>query len=775
MRVLHSSDSARGRLRGLSIGILSAALLLFPAVRAPVTQALGTILADQNISNTDDMSEAPQIALGAGRLAAIWGERGSNSIDWSTTPVGSSWPDPGSKGTGTKTSIQFPDVVVDGAGTLHMVYAVEDKIYHRSDPTNGGLSSAHTIASSVKPNPVRLAIAPNGTLWAVWRDTEGTGIFYRRSTDGGQSWSNGSDGGMVASEGGNMFSPDVAVGPDNIPHVVWYIHSNGTFRGEIRIADWNGSSFTKSSVTTDGGDNGCCYDADPAIAIGSGNTIHLAWRKLVGSNWTIIYANRPAGQGWQNFTPISATDGDVKYSPAIGIDTNATVYITFSNPPSSSRSRKEVMYSKAPGAAWDGPLALGKGPWDSRSAVVGGSGEAHVLYQKEVTQDHDEIIYNRVQFAPALGATPVIENGTARTSKGTVSVGFTNVAGAPDGVRFHWDAPPTDADTWATFTNPILVPRPASVRAEACETHALYVQLRKGAATSTVAQASETFDIGVQASVDILNRHMSGLPMSLGLSTRDVYTGPGGNGASDGDASYTRERSFYLGISGQTDCSGLNSFSIAGSESGTITNNSYSRAPALPGGIAPGPHDISVAVTDTLGNVKIWQKTLIYDPANTDITGSQTNTLGLPVLASGGSASADSTNSIIRTLSFQNISVNDNLYGKQAGLPQLADGKQFWGVWIANTTSSSVTADDPSLNWYPVRVATPNSSFTVTWDIFSGLGFSSDLGNKPGDYYVFVRFLDGAGNPSTAALPKIKVTLTAGYDIPTVQLPALAR
>jgi len=342
-------------------------------------------------------------------------------------------------------------------------------------------------------------------------------------------------------------------------------------------------------------------------------------------------------------------------------------------------------------------------------------------------------------------------------------------------VRFHWDAPPTDTDTWATFTNPILVPRPASIRAEACETHALYVQLRKGTATSTVAQASETFDIGVQASVDILNRHMSGLPATYSLSTRDVYTGPGGNGASDGDANYTRERSFYLGISGQTDCSGLNSFSIAGSESGTITNNSYSRAPALPGGIAPGPHDISVAVTDTLGNVKTWQKTLIYDPANTDTTGSQTNTLGLPVLASGGSASADSTNSIIRTLSFQNISVNDNLYGKQAGLPQLADGKQFWGVWIANTTSSSVTADDPSLNWYPVRVPTPNSSFTVTWDIFSGLGFTSDLGNKPGDYYVFVRFLDGAGNPSTAALAKVKVTLTAGYDIPTVQLPALAR
>jgi hypothetical protein len=118
--------------------------------------------------------------------------------------------------------------------------------------------------------------------------------------------------------------------------------------------------------------------------------------------------------------------------------------------------------------------------------------------------------------------------------------------------------------------------------------------------------------------------------------------------------------------------------------------------------------------------------------------------------------------------------VNDNLYGQQASLPQLPAGKQFWGVWVANTTSSTMTADDPSLNWYPVRVPTPDSSFTIKWDIFSGLGFTSDLKNKPGDYYVFVRFLDGAGNASEGSL-KVTVPLSAGYDIPTVQLPTLAR
>ena len=47
---------------------------------------------------------------------------------------------------------------------------------------------------------------------------------------------------------------------------------------------------------------------------------------------------------------------------------------------------------------------------------------------------------------------------------------------------------------------------------------------------------------------------------------------------------------------------------------------------------------------------------------------------------------ADNANSIIRSLSFQGIRVNDNLYGKQPNLPQLPADKQFWGMSIANTT-----------------------------------------------------------------------------------------
>ncbi len=47
--------------------------------------------------------------------------------------------------------------------------------------------------------------------------------------------------------------------------------------------------------------------------------------------------------------------------------------------------------------------------------------------------------------------------------------------------------------------------------------------------------------------------------------------------------------------------------------------------------------------------------------------------------------------------------------------------------------------------------------------------------NKPGDYFVYVRFLDGAGNPSSTALPVVKVTLAPGYTIPTYALPLIRK
>ena len=79
MRALLSLPSTARRGRALLAGLMIAGLF-FGIMYPQSTRALGQITAQQDISNTSDMSEAPQIALGGGRLAALWGERAASDL-----------------------------------------------------------------------------------------------------------------------------------------------------------------------------------------------------------------------------------------------------------------------------------------------------------------------------------------------------------------------------------------------------------------------------------------------------------------------------------------------------------------------------------------------------------------------------------------------------------------------------------------------------------------------------------------------------------------------
>jgi len=381
--------------RASAFVLLAGLVFLAPAVRPQTTAALGQIVAQQNISNSGDQSEIPQIDYNVGRLAAVWGERNHDSMDVNTTLLGVAWPNPLPLGTGSDTRYQNADVEIDAAGTTHIVYAAGNGLDHRAKLATGQFTGVSSVASSDFPNGMRMAQAPNGTLWVVWRGS-GSSIYYKFSTDGGVSWHNGSDGGVVASESGNMFAPDIAVDQDGNAHVVWYMREGGSRKGDIRYADWVGDHFAAASLTTDGSG---LYDADPSITVDGTNVQHVVWRKSVGSDWQIFYATRVPGGGWTGYIPVASTNGDAKYAPAIGTDKVGDVYITYSDPISGS-ARRILFLSKRIGADWEGPIALSGGRWDSRSGVVGSNGPegiyAHAVHQHEQGTDDGETIYSQI-------------------------------------------------------------------------------------------------------------------------------------------------------------------------------------------------------------------------------------------------------------------------------------------------------------------------------------------------------------------------------------------
>ena len=761
----------------LATALLIASVLAIPSFTSIVLQAASTVESSTKVSSSDGLSEAPQISLNDNLYAISWGERAESAIG---TADGALDANPGSRkilATGTSTKTQFPDIAVGADGTEHLTYITGNDIFYRHRTLGGSWSNAIKVASDNGPNPVRIAVAPNGTLWVIWRDADGTHLGFRYSDNGGAGWSAGSTNGIVYAESGNMYAFDIAIGPDNLSHVVWYPRTTGAANsGDIEYADWDGRRFNQGKITND---NKSPYDADPVISIDSDNVQHVAWRKQVGTGDTLIYVQRKPGGSWTGFTPLAQSGGTFQYSPGIGTDKNGSIYITFSQLVDGGR-RVYIVAKPAGQADWSPAEIISDGfnNWETRNDVeasaVNGL-KAHVVYQSEIKGNEatGEIYYKRVLYGPASGslsAQPQIEAAAKTTKNTTVQVTFGQVAGNPTQVRWKWGATPTDQDNdsggWQPFAPTKSIPLPAEITPAICRNLTLYTQVQNGTASENKAKsASILYDAAVQAKVSARNPHRDGK-----LST---YS----QGASSGAPTNTRENFYDATIANLGDCSGLKEYGFnsdpavawPAGESEVVQRNTIN--PDYPPGVRS---PLNAYVVDKNDNRMMQGAVAVYDP-RTFVTGTggiTTTNSGAPVVT-GGTFSVDSGNSVLRTLSFSDVNVNDAVYGTAASLPA---GSRFWGVWVATSKGTAPISDTNSetLLWAPIEVAQPGASFTVKYPLLTGQVGSSPYGRE-GTYWIYVKFLDGAGNPSAKTLPPVKVELAAGYSLISQKLPSIRK
>ncbi|KAB8141128.1 hypothetical protein F8S13_20190 [Chloroflexia bacterium SDU3-3] len=760
MRTL-SSHLLQHRRLALSLLLLGTLVSIPIQSRAALTRAAGAIEVSQNLSNSSDMSEAPEIATGNGHLGVVWGERNDQKYQVSEATVGGNFGGKIDIGSADNPKVQFADVAVGSDGTTHMVYANSNTIYYKNKPLNGSWSSDKTVASDNYPNPVRMAVAPNGTIWVVWRDADGTAVSFRFSDNNGTGWSGGSVGGIVFKETGNMFWPDVTVDQSNVPHIVWYMRSGGDDKGEIKYADWNGSGFTVGKLTNDGS---TLADQDPVITTDGTGVLHIAWRKSLGTDWAIMHARRAPGAGWTDITQIAQTAGNAGYAPAITADATGAIYVSYSTFYNGS-NRRIVMVSKLPNEASWTSQNITSGDWDTRTALTStasGTRFAHLAFQQEHrSQDDGEIVYNRLNFGSAAGisADPVIENDAASTKNTSLSVSFSNVTGDPTQVRWKWDAAPTDSSSdsngWQTFANPLTVSLPSSA-ASTCRTFTLFTQVKNDTMTEASAKSDHIiYDGAIQATVNVINPHL------------DQLTSRFQQGAMNGDSQFTRETTVKVAINNAGDCAGLSTFRIGSNaqESWPASTTAVQRLQIVDPLIL-GRQSSVVTITDALANSSNVDISYYYDPRTID---EQLNAGGPAYTA--GSLTLSGENAINQTLSFSGVDVSDAIY-------QSITNKPFWGVWVAASktqyTEEETNTDSSPLRWTPIQVASPGASFSVDFSLASGQGGTS-LTDYAGTYYVYVKFLDGAGNPSTKTLISDPVTLTSGYSVYKTFTPVTAK
>ena len=703
----------------------------------------------------------PRVASFGNRIY-IAGSHDNGATYWTKTDTSLTFPGGKALGSadrsGSKEDYANTSVTTGPDGVPYMAWINQrDGVYFCRVASNSTCSPRKVVRDGNFRAYVDIAVASDGKIVVTWNQD---GAFrYRISTDGGSSW----DGDAISNV--TPFNrPSAAGGPNGSLAVAYGTGGpSGSRGGRIYVSLWNGTGWSQSLVA----DASLGYNADPDVTIAPDGRVYVAWRELNG----VYYAERQPNGTW----PVSRLMGGEVFG-TVGIDADAggNLHMSWAN----NRSGDWDLYyaMKPAGGNWFNPVRTEGGGKLLANASAAGTVSTAVYGHSTVEDWTGSGMATRYTLYETGTGKPLVEDGATYTNKPTVSVRLTELQGTPNQVRVHWGSAPTDADPWQAFStsNPVIqVPAPTDLGAD-CQTRTLYSQVRSD--TGSISQASSdsvVFDTAVQSDVRVTNPYQRGQPLPAENQNQiDTVT----TSASDGAPNYTRINGVYLRIRDLGDCSKLKSYSI-NNDSSVLITDSVAKQVTLTNDGTFGAKAVKVTVLDTLNNSKVDTSSIIYDPANTG-TPLSPNTAGLPVMSASTTATIKlDASSVIGTLSFSNTFVTDNVYGQLEGLPA---GKQFWGVWVANyyagpagQAGAPLNADDPRLIYSPVQVVTPNAAFSLRWNVFNGLNQGPAL-NKDGVYYIYIRFLDGAGNPSKEHL-RLQTTLAPGYNVPSTWLPQLRK
>jgi hypothetical protein len=601
---------------------------------------------------------------------------------------------------------------------------------------------------------INIGVASDGAIFVSWRVADQR-MRVRRSTDGGQNWG-------TVFQLGERFGfgiPYIATGPGGRVAVAFMSPVGDIY--EVFASVWNGSGFDTERVSGAGNDDG-----NPSATFGADGTLYVAYRGLAesGPNSGVFVATRSAANQYQ----VNRIAGPAKVFDLVAIDADpqGNLHLGWI---ADAGGGQQVFYSFRPNGGSFTSLVGAPNAGDAifnlnLDANIGDQAYGHAvseLFQGDVTVLRYYLFAATSQ--PSIGGAPVIEDGQAISEREpNVAVRFDNIQGTPTQIRWNWDSAPTDADNdsggWVPFTNPMSIPLPPAILASTpCSPERLFTQLREADGDTGTAQSDEIIiDTGINANIGFGNPYTKKAGQFTPARQQAELGDVGTDGASDGDPGYTRVPLYYLEIRGNNDCSGVKDLavgrgttSVGGAKA--LDKETFANVLPFPGAVTPGTNQLLVRVSDVAGNVGDFTQSIILDQ-------------GKPTLNAGGalSVTSDRAATILARLSLSGVSVADDRY----------PGRGFWGVWVANSrTPVANPATDPTLVWVPLKAPEGGASFEITnWSLATGLPASAVT---PGTYHVYVRFLDGAGNPSDGFLTS-SVTLTQVTQ-PRVMLPMVRR
>lgn len=678
----------------------------------------------------------------------------ADAVLWSKGDTATDFGSPTSLGDAPGQPDFSPTTVATGAdGAIHFAWINQETrtVYYRYRAPGAGWGPQRTVFTVSSDIPVSpdIEVASDGAVLITWRVPDRP-ASVARSTNNGASWSSP----IVVGERAVINAPALATGPNGAAAVTFTAGERDLL--QIYAAIWNGSTFVPQRVSPLNSNY-----ANPTATYDANGTLYVAYRgnDTSGGNSGAFVAAYQGNNQWQITRVVGAAD----YNDRVNIrsDRSGNMHLAWT---ANAGAGLRVYYSVRPAgtSAFTAPVDASNEAGTvfnaSLGTTVSDAAYAHVVSEL-FTGGTSFVRYHLFAAAAGalVGAQPVIEDGDEISErKASVTVSFTNIQGQPTRVRWRWNAEPTDtandSNGWQPFTNPINVPLPESILDDApCSPERLFVQVQEADGDTSSSQSDDiTIDTGINAALIVTNPYSNRkAPRFTPALLADVGTG----GASDGDPGYTRDPIYYLQVQGVNECSGLEDVAAGRSTTTiaraiTITDNSFANVLGYPGAMSQGPNQLIIRVGDRAGNFTDYNQSLIYDPVKPTLDDNSPGSV---------TVSSDPRATILTTLTFAGINVTDNLY----------PGRGYWGVWIAvSRTESASPATDPALRWTPVQAPGSTDDFTIR-----NFSLATNLNGalEPGAYYLYVRFLDGAGNATDGVLTA-SVTLTQ-VTLPTASLP----
>ena len=211
-----------------------------------------------------------------------------------------------------------PDIEVDNSGNIFVVW--QDGRVWLSKSSDGGqsFSTSLEIGDGFTPS---ISVDDNDDVHIVWED-EGQ-IFYSESNDGGNTFSSSiivSDGqaGDLDEWSGN---PEIATYEDNI-YIVWRLSNQDNLSFDKNI---EGSGFGTDIKVNDVDER----PSGPSIAIGSDETIYIAWQNALGFYNFDVRVAKSTDQGNSFEDSVIVGDSNSMLNPSIAAYGSDKVYVSY--------------------------------------------------------------------------------------------------------------------------------------------------------------------------------------------------------------------------------------------------------------------------------------------------------------------------------------------------------------------------------------------------------------------------------------------------------------